>query len=233
MVKVFAIEDVIPVVHPSAFVHPSAVLIGDVIVGAGCFVGACAALRGDIGRIVVEEGANVQDQCVMHCFPKAECRVGPWGHIGHGAVLHGASVEAHALVGMNAVLMDGCVVGEASFIAAMSFVPAGMRVPPRSLAAGIPVKVRRSLSDEEIAWKRVGTEEYQRIAQRSRATMREVEALSEIDRDRPALKVSAHYPLHIVRGLEPGGTASSGPAGADTTPGAACGAPGARPSETR
>lgn len=209
MVKVYAIDGVIPVVHPSAFIHPSAVLIGDVIVGAGCYVGACAALRGDIGRIVVEEGANVQDQCVLHCFPKAECHVGAWGHIGHGAVLHGAVVGAHALVGMNAVLMDGCVIGEQSFIAAMSFVPAGSRVPPRSLAAGIPAKVRRSLSDEEIAWKRVGTEEYQRIAQRSRATMREVEALGEIEPDRPTLKVSAHYPLHLIRGQEIDETAST------------------------
>jgi phenylacetic acid degradation protein len=200
MVKVYAIDGVIPVVHPSAFVHPSAVLIGDVFVGAGCYIGACAALRGDIGRIIVDEGANVQDQCVLHCFPKAECRVGPWGHIGHGAVLHGATVEAHALIGMNAVLMDGCVIGEAAFIAALSFVAAGFRVPPRSLAAGIPAKVRRMLSDDEIAWKRRGTEEYQHIARRSRASMVEVDALAEVDADRPELQVSAHHPLHVVRG---------------------------------
>ncbi len=200
MVKVYAIDGVIPVVDPSAYVHPSAVLIGDVFVEAGCYIGACAALRGDIGRIVVGEGANVQDQCVMHCFPEAECRVGPWGHIGHGAVLHGAAVGAHALVGMNAVLMDGCVIGEAAFVAAMSFVPAGFEVPPRSLAAGVPAKVRRLLSDEEIAWKRRGTEEYQRIARRSRETLTEVEALSAVDRDRPKLRVSVHHPLHVMRG---------------------------------
>lgn len=200
MVKVYAIDGVIPVVHPSAFVHPSAVLIGDVVVGADCYIGACAALRGDIGRIVVEAGANVQDQCVLHCFPQAECRIGPWGHIGHGAVLHGATVGAHALVGMNAVLMDGCEIGDYAFVAAMSFVAGGFVVPPRSLAAGIPAKVRRPLSDEEIAWKRRGTEEYQRIARRSRETMREVDALSELDPDRPTLPVEAHHPLHVVRG---------------------------------
>ena len=200
MVKVYAIDGVIPVVHPSAFVHPSAVLIGDVIVGADCYIGACAALRGDIGRIVVEDGANVQDQCVLHCFPKAECRVGPCGHIGHGAVLHGATVGAHALVGMNAVLMDGCEIGDYAFVAAMSFVAGGFVVPPRTLAAGIPAKIRRALSDDEIAWKRRGTEEYQRIARRSLASMREVEALTEPDPDRPALPVEAHHPLHVVRG---------------------------------
>lgn len=200
MVKVYAIDGVIPVVHPSAYVHPAAVLIGDVIIEAGSYIGACAALRGDIGRIVVGEGANVQDGCVLHCFPTAECRVGSFGHIGHGAVLHGACVGDHALVGMNAVLMDGCVIGEAAFVAAMSFVAAGFEVPPRSLAAGIPAKVRRSLTADEIAWKRKGTEEYQRIAQRSRATMVEVDALSEIDADRPDLQVVAHYPLHVMRG---------------------------------
>lgn len=199
MVKVYAIDGVIPVVHPGAFVHPSAVLIGDVFVGDGCYIGPCAALRGDIGRIVVEDGANVQDQCVLHCFPKAECRVGPWGHIGHGAVLHGATVGAHALVGMNAVLMDGCEIGDFSFVAAMSFVAGGFVVPPRSLAAGIPAKVRRTLSDDEIAWKRRGTEEYQRIAKRSRESLREVEALTEPDANRPALPVEAHHPLHVVR----------------------------------
>lgn len=200
MVKVYAIDGVIPVVHPSAFVHPSAVLIGDVVVGADCYIGACAALRGDIGRIVVEAGANVQDQCVLHCFPQAECRIGPWGHVGHGAVLHGATVGAHALVGMNAVLMDGSKIGDYSFVAAMSFVAGGFVVPPRSLAAGIPATVRRPLSDDEIAWKRRGTEEYQRIAKRSRQTMRKTEALTELDADRPSLPVDAHHPLHVVRG---------------------------------
>ncbi|HRK95645.1 MAG TPA: phenylacetic acid degradation protein PaaY [Rhodospirillales bacterium] len=200
MVKVYAIDGVVPVVHPSAFVHPSAVLIGDVVVGADCYIGACAALRGDIGRILVEAGANVQDQCVLHCFPQAECRIGPWGHVGHGAVLHGASVGAHALVGMNSVLMDGCEIGDYAFVAAMSFVAGGFVVPPRSLAAGIPAKVRRTLTDDEIAWKRRGTEEYQRIAKRSRESMREVEALTEVDQDRPSLPVEAHHPLHVVRG---------------------------------
>lgn len=200
MVRVYAIDGVVPVVHPAAFVHPRAVLIGDVHIGAGSYIAPCASLRGDIGRIVVGAGANIQDFCVLHCFPGAECVVEDNGHIGHGAVLHGALVRANALVGMNAVLMDGCVIGESAIVAAMAFVAAGCEVPARTLVAGIPAKERRALTDEEIAWKRRGTEEYQRIAARSLATMREVDALTEAEPDRPTLPVQAHHPLHISRG---------------------------------
>ncbi len=199
MVKVFAIDGVIPVVHPTAFVHPRAILVGDVHIGPGCYIAPGASLRGDLGRIVIGEGANIQDHCLLHCFPRADCVVGPWGHIGHGAVLHGAHVGEHALIGMNAVLMDGSVVGAAAFVAAMSFLPAGAEVPPAQLAAGVPAKVRRPLSADELAWKRRGTEEYQRIARRSLATMIEVEALPEAEPGRPELPVEAHVPLHVAR----------------------------------
>lgn len=199
MVKVYAIDGVIPVVDPAAFVHPRAVLVGDVVVGPGAYVGPCASLRGDIGRVRVGAGANVQDHCLMHTFPGAECVVGDWGHIGHGAVMHGATVGDHALVGMNSVLMDGCVIGDAAFVAAMSFVPGGFEVPARHLAAGIPVKVRRELTDDELAWKRRGTEEYHRIAARSLATLEEVEALTALEPNRPELPVEPHVPLHIAR----------------------------------
>jgi phenylacetic acid degradation protein len=200
MVKVYSIDGVTPVVHPTAFVHPRAVLIGDVVVGPRAYIAPCASLRGDIGRIRVGEGANVQDSCLMHCFPDAECIIEDWGHVGHGVVMHGAIVRNNALIGMNSVLMDGCVVGESAFVAAMSFVPAGYQVPPRTLAAGIPVRIRRELKNDEIAWKRRGTEEYHRIAERSRATMREVEALTEIEPNRPRLQVTPHHPLHVARG---------------------------------
>jgi phenylacetic acid degradation protein len=200
MVKVYSIEGVTPVVHPTAFVHPRAVLIGDVVVGPKAYIAPCACLRGDIGRIVVGEGANVQDNCLMHCFPTAECIIEDWGHVGHGTVMHGARVGRHALVGMNSVLMDDCVIGEAAFVAAMSFVPAGFEVPARTLVAGVPVKVRRELTDEELAWKRSGTEQYHLIAARSLATMKEVEALTEIEPDRPRLQVTPLHPLHVTRG---------------------------------
>lgn len=199
MVTVYAIDGVVPVVDPTAFVHPQATLIGDVIVGPRCYIAPHASLRGDIGRIIIGAGANIQDGCVLHCFPRAECIVEDWGHIGHGAKLHGAVVRRNALVGMNAVLMDGCEIGEDAFVAAMSFVPAGLKVPARTLVAGIPAAIRRPLTDDEIVWKRRGTEEYQRIAARSLATMQAVEARTEVEATRPILDVDAHHPLHIAR----------------------------------
>jgi phenylacetic acid degradation protein len=118
MVKVYSIDGITPVVHPSAFVHPSAVLIGDVIVGPRCYVGPAACLRGDFGRIVLEEGVNVQDACVMHSYAERDAVIEAWGHIGHGAILHGCHVGRNAMVGMNAVVMDGAVIGEQSLVAA-------------------------------------------------------------------------------------------------------------------
>ena len=126
----YAIDGVIPVVDPTAYVHPSAVLIGDVIVGPGCYVGPCASLRGDFGRLILEAGANLQDTCVMHGFPGTDTVVGKNGHIGHGAVLHGCTVRRDALVGMNAVLMDEAEIGAEAIVAACAFVPAGARVAP-------------------------------------------------------------------------------------------------------
>ncbi len=199
MVKVYSIDGITPVVHPTAFVHPRAVLTGDVIVGPKAYIGPCASLRGDMGRIIIGEGANVQDSCLVHCFPCAQAVIEEWGHIGHGAVLHGCTVKRNALVGMNAVLMDEAVIGESAIVAAMAFVPGGFHVPDRSLAAGVPVKIRRQLSDDEIEWKKRGTKEYQWCAERSLATLTEVEALTEIDADRPSLRVEPHYPLHAVK----------------------------------
>jgi len=186
----YEIDGLTPVVHPTAFVHPSAVLIGDVIVGPGCYVGPLASLRGDYGRIILEEGSNVQDTCVMHGFPGTDTVVEANGHIGHGAVLHGAIVKRNAMVGMNAVVMDEAVIGESSIVAACAFVKAGMVIGPRSLAAGVPAKVLRPLTDEEIAWKGTGTRTYQELAVRSMRTMREVPPLAAAEADRPRIKVS-------------------------------------------
>ena len=180
----YSLDGLSPVVHPTAFVHPSAELIGDVWVGAGCYIGPLASLRGDFGRIVVREGANVQDTCVMHAFPGKDCVVEAEGHIGHGAVLHGCTVGANALVGMNAVVMDEVVVGESSIVAAGAFVRAGMQVPPRSLLVGAPAKVVRELSDQEVQWKRQGTAVYQALARRCRTSLVPVQPLAEADEDR-------------------------------------------------
>ena len=187
----YAIEGVIPVVHPAAYVHPTAVLIGDVHVGAGCYVGPHASLRGDFGRIVLEAGSNVQDSCVLHTFPGTVLTLGPDGHVGHGAVLHGCRVGAGALIGINAVVLDGAVVGKYAFVGAHSLVRAEFEVPPRTLAAGAPAKVVRDLTDVELAWKAHGTAVYQALAARSRASLQEVTPLAEEEPDRPRLSTSA------------------------------------------
>jgi phenylacetic acid degradation protein len=199
MVKVYSIDGITPVVHPTAFVHPSAVLIGDVIVGAGCYVGPCASLRGDFGRLVMMAGANVQDCCVMHGFPGTDTVIEEEGHIGHGAVLHGCVVRRNALVGMNAVIMDNAEVGESAIVAAQAFVKAGMVVPARTLAAGVPAKVLRPLTDEEMAWKIEGTRTYQDLARRSLGTLRETEALPEEEPGRRRLQLPDLKPLNETK----------------------------------
>ena len=197
MAKVYEINGIVPVVHPSAYVHPSAVLIGDVIVGPNCYIGPLAALRGDFGRLIMEQGSNLQDTCVMHGFPGCDTVIEVDGHVGHGAVLHGCRIGRNALVGMNAVVMDNAVIGEESIVAAMSFVKAGMIVAPRSMVVGTPARVMRALSDDEIKWKSSGTRQYQELAVRSLNTMREVEALTEVQADRPRMNWDTALPLHL------------------------------------
>jgi phenylacetic acid degradation protein len=184
----YSIEGVIPVVHPSAYVHPTAVLIGDVHIGPNCYVGPNASLRGDFGRIVLLAGANVQDNCVMHGFPQQDTLVEENGHIGHGAVLHSCTVRRDALVGMNAVVMDEAVVGERAIVAACAFVPAGMKVAEQTLVAGMPAKLIRPLKDEEVAWKRTGTETYQDLTRRCLATLKEVQPLEQVEPNRPRVQ---------------------------------------------
>ncbi len=195
----YSIEGVVPVVDPSAYVHPTAVLIGDVIVGPDCYVGPCASLRGDFGRVVLERGANIQDSCVVHGFPAHDTVVEENGHIGHGAVLHSCIVRRDALVGMNAVVNDAAEVGEAAIVAACAFVPAGKKIPPRSLAAGVPAKVVRELTDEEVAWKLEGTKTYQDLTRRCLASLREVEPLSQVEADRPRVQAPDVQPLIATR----------------------------------
>ncbi|HEY1092552.1 MAG TPA: phenylacetic acid degradation protein PaaY [Burkholderiaceae bacterium] len=190
----YAIDGLVPVVHESAHVHPTAVLIGDVVIGPGCYVGPCASLRGDFGRIVMESGSNVQDCCVVHGFPGSETRIETNGHIGHGAVLHGCTVRHDALVGMNAVVMDEAEIGAYSFVAASAFVRARERIPERSLAAGVPAKVLRQLSDAELHWKLQGTLEYQELTRRCQATLQEVQPLREEEANRPRWAAGAHQP---------------------------------------
>ena len=191
----YAIEDLIPVVHPTAYLHPTAILIGDVIVGPGCYIGPAASLRGDFGRIILHNGVNVQDTCVMHGFPELDTVIETDGHIGHGSIVHGAHIERNVLVGMNAVVMDRARIGESSIVGAMAFVREAMVVPPRSLVLGIPAKVARPLTDTEMGWKKVGTKQYQDLAVRSLKTQREVAPLSEVQESRP--RFSGHVSVTL------------------------------------
>jgi phenylacetic acid degradation protein len=192
---VYAINGVTPVVDPTAYVHPSAVLIGDVIVGPRCYIGPVASLRGDFGRIEIRAGANMQDACVAHGFPGTDTIVEEDGHVGHGAVLHGCIVGANALIGMNAVINDAARIGESSIVAAMAFVKAQMVVPPRTLVAGIPARIVRTLDDTEIAWKIEGTKSYQELAVRSLATMRATAPLAAPEADRRRIELPELLPL--------------------------------------
>ncbi len=204
MVKVYSIDGLTPVVHPDAYVHPTAVLIGDVHVGAGVYIGPFASLRGDFGRMVVEAGANIQDCCILHGFPESDTVIEQDGHIGHGAIIHSARICRNAMVGMNAVVNDNAVVGESAFVAAMAFVKTGMQVPPRTLVAGVPAKVMRELSAAELAWKLDATQAYQNLAKRSLASLRETVALTEAEPGRKRLSLSEVLPLAKWKNMKGG-----------------------------
>lgn len=194
----YSIDGITPVIDPSAYVHPSAVLIGDVIIGAGCYVGPCASLRADFGRIVLHAGANVQDTCVVHGFPFADTVVEEDGHIGHGAVLHACVVRRGALVGINAVVMDEAEIGEQAIVAACAFVRAGMKVPARWLASGLPARNQRALTEQEIAGKREGTLIYQNLTRRCLDSMSQVHPLAAVEPQRPRLPVPAGW-VPVIR----------------------------------
>jgi phenylacetic acid degradation protein len=198
---VYAINGVTPVVDPTAYVHPSAMLVGDVIVGAGCYIGPCASLRGDFGRIEIRAGANLQDCCVAHGFPGSDTVVGEDGHVGHCAVLHGCVIERNALIGMNCVVNDDAVIGESAIVAAMAFVKAKMVVPPRTLVAGLPARVVRDLTDIELAWKVEGTRAYQDLARRSLATMRATVPLVAVEHNRRRIELPDLLPLSALKAM--------------------------------
>jgi carbonic anhydrase/acetyltransferase-like protein (isoleucine patch superfamily) len=190
MANVFAFDGVVPVVHESAFVHPNATVTGNVVIGRDVYVGPGAALRGDWGAIVVEDGCNVQEGCTVHMFPGVTVRLERGAHVGHGAVIHGARIGENALVGMNAVVMDDAVVGAGSIVGALSFVPAEMQIPPRSVVVGNPARVVKQVSDEMLAWKTEGTALYQALPARLHASLEACEPLRELPTDRATQETS-------------------------------------------
>ncbi|MBS1590004.1 MAG: transferase hexapeptide repeat family protein [Bacteroidetes bacterium] len=181
----YAFKGFIPVVHPSSFVHPQAAVTGNVIIGKDVYIGPGAALRGDWGGIVIEDGCNVQENCTVHMFPGVTVVLKEGAHIGHGAIIHGATVGRNVLVGMNSVLMDEVVIEDESIIGALSFVPAKTIIPKRSLVVGNPAKIIKEVSDEMIAWKTKGTALYQSLPHDCFQDWYACQPLSEIPDNRP------------------------------------------------
>lgn len=182
---IYSFQGYIPVVHESSFVHPLAAVTGNVIVGKNCYIGPGAAIRGDWGQIILEDGVNVQENCTVHMFPGKSITLKESAHIGHGAIIHGANIGRNVLVGMNTVIMDDAEIGDESIIGAMAFVKAETKIPKRSLVVGNPAKVIKEVSDEMIAWKTKGTELYQQLPKDCHDSLREVEPLREVPKDRP------------------------------------------------
>lgn len=180
----YSFEGIRPVVDSTSFLHPTASLIGDVIVGPGCYIGAGASLRGDFGRIIVEGDSSIQDSCTLHTGAGSDCVIGRGATVGHGAIVHGARIGENALIGMNAVVLDDAVIGPECLIGALSLVKSDMKAPARSLIAGNPARVVRQLPEQVIVWKNDGDGEYQRLARQSLTDFAECEPLPEIEADR-------------------------------------------------
>jgi len=187
MANIYEFDGVIPVIDSTAFVHPEAVVIGDVIIGPGCYIGPFASLRGDFGRIILQKGVNIQDSCTLHAIPGETTLVETDGHVGHGAILHGCVVKRGALIGMNSAVIDGAIVHDYAFVSACAFVKAGFEVPPRHLAAGNPAEIVRKLSEKEILRKEKGTRLYQRLAQRSIYSLKPAQPMTQIEENRKAV----------------------------------------------
>jgi carbonic anhydrase/acetyltransferase-like protein (isoleucine patch superfamily) len=169
-----------PVVHESAFVHPTATVTGNVIIGKNVYIGPGAAIRGDWGAIIIEDGCNVQENCTLHMFPGITVTLKEDSHIGHGAVIHGASIGKNCLIGMNAVIMDHVELGDECIVGALSFIKAGTKIPARSVVVGNPGKIVKEVTDEMINWKSEGTRLYQQLAKEMPEEARPCEPLREI-----------------------------------------------------
>ena len=190
MSNVFAFDGFVPVIHESAFVHPNASVTGNVVIGRDVYVGPGAAIRGDWGGILIDDGCNVQESCTIHMFPGVTVHLERSAHIGHGAIVHGARIGENALIGMNAVVMDNATVGAGSIVGALCFVPSEMQIPPRSVVVGNPAKVVKHVSDEMLAWKTEGTALYQALPARLHESLQPCEPLREVPPDRARQRTS-------------------------------------------
>lgn len=180
---IYQFNNYIPVIHESAFVHPLAAVTGNVIIGKNCYIGPGAAIRGDWGQVIIEDGCNVQENCTIHMFPGVTVLLKAGAHIGHGAIIHGATIGKNSLVGMNAVIMDNVQVGDECIVGALSFIKAGENIPPRSVVTGNPAKIIKEVSDQMLAWKTEGTNLYQHLPYDMKQGWKECEPLREIPAD--------------------------------------------------
>lgn len=182
---IYSFNGFIPVIKPSSFVHPQASVTGNVIIGENVYIGPGAAIRGDWGQIIIEDGCNVQENCTIHMFPGTTVLLKTGAHIGHGAIIHGGIIGENCLIGMNAVVMDDVKIGKESIIGALCFVPSNMEIPYRSLVVGNPAKIIKQVSDEMIAWKTEGTILYQKLPSDCQSSLLPCEPLTEIEENRP------------------------------------------------
>lgn len=182
---VFSFNGFIPVIKASSFVHPQANVTGNVIIGEDVYIGPGAVIRGDWGQIIIEDGCNIQENCVIHMFPGTTVLLKKGAHIGHGAIIHGGTIGENSLIGMNSVIMDDVVIEEECIIGALSFIPGKTHIPKRSLVVGNPGKIIKEVSDEMIAWKTKGTQLYQALPAECHQSLKEVQPLREIEENRP------------------------------------------------
>jgi len=182
--NIFEFDGYMPVIDPSAFVHPNATVTGNVIIGKDVYIGPGAAIRGDWGEIIIEDGCNIQENCTIHMFPGITVRLKAGAHIGHGAIIHGAEIGENVLVGMNAVIMDQAKVGSGSIVGALCFIPNEMEIPERKVVVGNPAKIVKDVSDEMLAWKTKGTELYQTLPGQCRSSLKPCQPLREVPADR-------------------------------------------------
>lgn len=180
---IYSINNFIPVVHESSFIHPQAAVTGNVIIGRGCYIGPGAAIRGDWGQIIIEDGCNVQENCTIHMFPGVMVLLKEGAHIGHGAVIHGATIGKNCLVGMNAVIMDNVTLADECIVGALSFIKADEAFEARSLIVGNPAKKIKDVTDEMIKWKTEGTALYQQLPKEMFETLQACEPLRKIPDD--------------------------------------------------
>lgn len=183
---IYSFNGFIPVVKPSSFVHPQANVTGNVIIGENVYIGPHATIRGDWGQIIIEDGCNIQESCTVHMFPGTTVTIRKGAHVGHGAIIHGATLGENCLIGMNSVIMDDVIVGDESIVGALCFISTNTVIPNRSLVVGNPGKIIKEVSDEMISWKTEGTALYQQLPKECHESLIECQPLIEMEENRPS-----------------------------------------------